>query len=278
MGRFLLRGCPKGPINLLSPSFFCEPGSPVRSRTPDRSCTFSSFSSSTAPQAFPRPDRGTPTPARAEAVGMARSATPQGSSFYGFEHDGTLERVGDDNVRGELQVGARSIVSHPCMRRAKGPNHDAGIRIGSKLRGGGPILRYAMRAMACIGTPPPRTVIGDPSQAVRTGAESVWCFLIAAPFSVPDVGRRPQARRYRGRSATRRWAACAPRQRSSSCARRVRSRCELGTTWQRALLWNSRKRHDSWIIALRTRALPDRASPFSRRVLRLSSGEPVRPP
>src|SRR5262245_38031108 len=41
--------------------------------------------------------------------------------------------------------------------------------------------------------------------------------------------------------------------------------------------WKLRKRHASWIIPRRTRALPDRARPFSRRLLPLSSGEPVRP-
>jgi hypothetical protein len=34
-----------------------------------------------------------------------------------------------------------------------------------KLRGGGPILFLGTKAMAQTGTPPPRTVIGDPSQA-----------------------------------------------------------------------------------------------------------------
>jgi hypothetical protein len=42
--------------------------------------------------------------------------------------------------------------------------------------------------------------------------------------------------------------------------------------------WNLRKRHASWIIPFRTRALPDRESPFSRLLLPLSSGEPVSPP
>ena len=42
--------------------------------------------------------------------------------------------------------------------------------------------------------------------------------------------------------------------------------------------WNIRNRHASWTMPRRTRALPDRASPFSRRFLPLSSGEPVRPP
>ena len=41
--------------------------------------------------------------------------------------------------------------------------------------------------------------------------------------------------------------------------------------------WNLRKRQASWIIPCRTRALPARARPFSRRFFPLSSGDPVRP-
>src|ERR1700752_1395311 len=40
--------------------------------------------------------------------------------------------------------------------------------------------------------------------------------------------------------------------------------------------WNLTKRQASWIMPLRTRALPARARPRSRRRLPLSSGEPVR--
>src|SRR5258708_13819333 len=39
----------------------------------------------------------------------------------------------------------------------------------AKLRGGGPILFLGTKAMAQAGTPPPRTVIGDPSQADGLG-------------------------------------------------------------------------------------------------------------
>src|SRR6516164_1620779 len=39
----------------------------------------------------------------------------------------------------------------------------------AKLRGGGPILFLGTKAMTQAGTPPPRTVIGDPSQAVGLG-------------------------------------------------------------------------------------------------------------
>ena len=52
----------------------------------------------------------------------------------------------------------------------------------AKLRGGGPILPLGMTAMSHLGTPPPRTVIGDPSRADGLGrncqvssATSVHC-------------------------------------------------------------------------------------------------------
>jgi hypothetical protein len=84
----------------------------------------------------------------------------------GSEHDGILVVVGMTTSEGELRVGAREIVPRPCMRRAKDPNHDAVIRIGSKLRGGGPILCAGIKAMGECGTPPPRTVIGEPVASV----------------------------------------------------------------------------------------------------------------
>src|ERR1700733_5101025 len=42
--------------------------------------------------------------------------------------------------------------------------------------------------------------------------------------------------------------------------------------------WNIKNCQASWIMPRRTRALPDRANPFSRLREPLSSGEPVRPP
>ena len=41
--------------------------------------------------------------------------------------------------------------------------------------------------------------------------------------------------------------------------------------------WYMRNRHANWTMPRRTRPLPERASPFLRRFLPLSSGEPVRP-
>ena len=48
------------------------------------------------------------SPARAEAVKDGRFSAHRRLVLEGFEHDGTLERVGDDDVRGELRIGART--------------------------------------------------------------------------------------------------------------------------------------------------------------------------
>ena len=83
-----------------------------------------------------------------------------------------LARVGDDDIEGSPRV------VHDCSCHIlvcggyRDPDHDAVMRIGSKLRGGGPILTYGMQAMELAGAPPPRTVIGDLSQTVPTGSET----------------------------------------------------------------------------------------------------------
>ena len=45
----------------------------------------------------------------------------------------------------------------------------------AKLRSGGPILPFGVKAKGRLGIPPPRTVIGFPSQAVRTRPKLSWC-------------------------------------------------------------------------------------------------------
>src|SRR5262249_61348149 len=70
------------------------------------------------------------------------------------------------------------------MRRANGPNHDAGMPIVSKLQGGGLILYHGIEAMRTSGTPPPRTVIGDPSQVVQTGPKPLGFLDSPSPASM----------------------------------------------------------------------------------------------
>jgi hypothetical protein len=114
------------------------------------------------------------------------------------------DAMGD--VRGELRIGARRIVPHPCMRGAKGPDHDAVMRIGSKLRGGGPILHSGIKSVVFAGTPPPRTVIVAVAFRLSMSAAPSLGSISARHLVVP-AGRRsnfasPQLR-WRQERATR---------------------------------------------------------------------------
>ena len=74
MGRFLSRGCPKGPIHFLVPQFLCSIWRP-----------------------FLRPDPTHPSGRRAQErsrPGAAHRAATDRIGLDGSEHDGTLERVG----------------------------------------------------------------------------------------------------------------------------------------------------------------------------------------
>ena len=53
----------------------------------------------------------------------------------------------------------------------------------AKLRSGGPILPVGMKAKGLVGAPPPRTVIGAPSQACGQGRN----YRQRSPFIVPDA-------------------------------------------------------------------------------------------
>ena len=108
---------------------------------------------------------------RRSGQGWRVSAT-EGSSLRAPSMTAHLARVGDDDIEGSPRV------VHDCSCHIlvcggyRDPDHDAVMRIGSKLRGGGPILTHGMQAMESAGAPPPRTVIGDLSQTVPTGSET----------------------------------------------------------------------------------------------------------
>jgi len=150
-GAFLVKGVPPRVLSIfLSLSFFVRPGQPVSSSRP----------------------YGLMTPAaRRSGQGWRVSAT-EGSSLRAPSMTAHLTRVGDDDIEGSPRV------VHDCSCHIlvcggyRDPDHDAVMRIGSKLRGGGPILTHGMRAMESAGAPPPRTVIGDLSQTVPTGSET----------------------------------------------------------------------------------------------------------
>jgi hypothetical protein len=77
------------------------------------------------------------------------------------------DRNGDQ--RG-ARLRARSIAPQPCIRWVWGPNHDAVMRIGSEApkRRTHSSSRHESQG-ALPGFPPPRTVIGVPSQANGQG-------------------------------------------------------------------------------------------------------------
>ena len=77
----------------------------------------------------------------------------------------------------------------------------------AKLRSGGPILPFGIKAKGRLGIPPPRTVIGVPSQAYRQGrncrmssASSVHC---AARKTTPSGTMPSRTSRHRAISSLR---------------------------------------------------------------------------
>src|SRR5256884_6085211 len=106
---------------------------------------------------------------RAEAVKIGRR-TNLAACFAlarpyldGFEHDGTLNAVAM-TIRGEPAFGAR--FNRATTLYSVGPRTRTMMQScasAAKLRSGGPILPFGMKAKGRLGIPPPRTVIGVPS-------------------------------------------------------------------------------------------------------------------
>src|SRR3954470_14190027 len=171
----------------------------------------------------------------------------------------------------------------------------------AKLRGGGPILHRGSAAMLPLGSPPPRTVIGRPPRRGGGGADPPSrggrappppprhggvaerrTSLPVGPSDPPGhAGRRarpsgtlPVVASCHSPTRSFRASATISVLRVPARASAVRARYHRASALS---LWCSRKRQASWIMPRRTRALPDLASPFSRRLDPLSSGDPVRP-
>ena len=106
----------------------------------------------------------------------------------------------------------------------------------------------------------------------------LWGCLQRPPFIVPDAKQRRLVQRPPAQVATGRSEACAPRPRSWAFEYRERSRCGLETTASRRCPSGAKGTAtpiESCLVE--PGHLPERARPFSRRFLPLSSGEPVRP-
>ena len=182
MGRILSRGAPRVLSIFSSFSFFVRPGS--RFFVPTH----------------------TPSGRRAQErsrLAVHRAATDR-LGLDGSEHEGILVVVGMTTSEGSSHV-VHEHSRHILLFGGEDPDHDAVMRIGSESsEAADPFWGTAFEAMQRTGTPPPRTVIGDPSRACRQGRNRrVFCDRVP-PFSVRDGGRRPRARRRRARGATRR--------------------------------------------------------------------------
>ena len=111
------------------------------------------------------------TPARAGAVKVGRRTNLTACSALarphldGFEHDGTAWFGRDDDQRG-ARFRARS--NRAATLYSVGPRTRTMMQScasAAKLRSGGPILPFGIKAKGHAGIPPPRTVIGASSQA-----------------------------------------------------------------------------------------------------------------
>src|SRR5436190_14744236 len=173
---------------------------------------------------------------RAEAVKIGRR-TNLAACFAlarpyldGFEHDGTLNAVAM-TIRGEPAFGTRfnrATTLYPVGPRTRTMMQSCAS--AAKLRSGGPILPFGVRAKGRLGIPPPRTVIGVPSQAYGQ-AETVVVpsasFVHCAGRKTTPSGTMPS------RMSRHRAVACAPRPRSWAFEYRERSRCGIETTSSR---------------------------------------------
>jgi len=94
-----------------------------------------------------------------------------------FEHDGTLGAIGM-TIRGEPAFGRDQSRHNLVFGGCKNPTMMQPCASAAKLRDGGPILPLGMTAMSHLGTPPPRTVIGDPVTSGRTEPKLLGAFSV----------------------------------------------------------------------------------------------------
>src|SRR3984893_69187 len=219
---------------------------------------------------------------RAEAVKIGRR-TNLAACFAlarpyldGFEHDGTLNAVAM-TIRGEPAFGARfnrATTLYPVGPRTRTMMQSCAS--AAKLRSRGPLLPFGIEAKETRRDPTTSNHHRRPSQA---DGHSRNC-RVSSVTSAHDTGRRttpygtPPSRtsRHRAIRSLRATATIMVLRAPRAFSVRVRNQCAKTLSF-----WNLRNRHANSIMPRLTRALPERASPFSRRFLPLSSRAPVRP-
>jgi hypothetical protein len=96
-----------------------------------------------------------------------------------FEHDGTAWCGSDDDDQRGARLRAR--INRATTLYSVGPRTQTMMQScasAAKLRSGGPILPFGMKAKGPLGIPPPRTVIGVPSQAYGQGRNCRGTFSV----------------------------------------------------------------------------------------------------
>src|SRR6187455_1071245 len=178
--------------------------------------------------------------------------------------------------------GARKSALHPCIRQVRADlDHDAVMRIGGAAPGRQAHSLGRRRSHACLGSPPPRIVMSSAETDCRRRAQSrsitgyrqstAW---IAGRSTTP-FGSSPVVTSFHKATSSLRASATIIVLRVAPRASAVRARYHCASALS---FWNIRKRQASCSMPRRTRALPARAKPFSRRRAPLSSGDPVSPP
>ena len=118
--------------------------------------------------------------------------------------------------------------------------------------------------MTQAGTPPPRTVIGDPSRAGALGRNCpvslATCVHCAGRRTTPSGTTPSRTSRHRAIRSLRAKATIIVLRVPRAFSVRARNHCAKAL-----FFWNRRNRHANWIMPRRTRALPERASPHPAR-------------
>src|SRR5262245_38557730 len=126
MGRFLSRGCPKGPIHFLVPQFLCSTWQPFL--RPDPHLVWGDFCQGGAPRVlstfsslsfFVRPGSRFFVPTHTSSCGRAQERSrqaaiwrpPTGLALHGSEHASTLAAVGMTRSRG-ARVWCTNVSCH----------------------------------------------------------------------------------------------------------------------------------------------------------------------
>jgi hypothetical protein len=145
-----------------------------------------------------------------------------------FKHDGTLGAI-EMTIRGEPAFGRDQSRHNLVFGGCKNPTMMQLCASAAKLRDGGPILPFGMKAMETHRDPATSNHHRRPRRKWTDWAETGGC-LQRPPFMMRDAERRRPAPRPLAPTATRRSEACAPRPRPWACECRARSWYEFETT------------------------------------------------